>query len=185
MPEIIPNWHPMLVHYPIALLSIATLLFIIGKAANKPSLIKAAHFNLWIGAIISIGTVAAGLYAASTVAHDAASHIQMMNHRNWAIPTAIGFVALAAWSAWRYRKTFNVSWIFVGLMLIGTGALSATGFKGAELVYRHGTGVMSLPESSGKGHSGHAHPDGGHGNEGTIKPKQETKDSHEGHNHAH
>ncbi len=204
MPEIIPNWHPIFVHYSIALLSISTLLFLVGtftKSRWKEALLKAGHINLWLGAIISVGTVAAGLYASNTVAHDSASHAQMMNHRNWAIPTTIGFIILAIWSAWNFRKKAPVSLTFVGLMLIATGALSATGLKGAELVYRHGTGVMSLPESSGKGHSGHAHPDGGHGNESgkneesqghndsghehAPEPTLETEDSHEEHDHAH
>ena len=187
MPEIIPNWHPMFVHYSIALLSIATLLFILGKIINNPSVTKAAHINLWLGAVISIGTVVAGLYAANTVAHDAESHAQMMDHRNWAIPTAVSFIALAVWSAWKCRKTINVSWLFIILMVVATGALSATGFKVAELVYRHGTGVMSLPDSSGEGHAGHAHPDGEHTNtKGNHHNTAKNRKKHDdGHNHEH
>ena len=72
-------------------------------------------------------------------------------------------------------------------MVVATGALSATGFKGAELVYRHGTGVMSLPDSSGEGHAGHAHPDGEHTNtKGNHHNTAKNRKKHdEGHNHEH
>jgi uncharacterized membrane protein len=204
MPEIIPNWHPIFVHFSIALLSVATLLFVVGNytsAGWKETCLKAAHINLWLGALISIGTVIAGLLAAGSVAHDSESHAHMMNHRNWAIPTAGFFIILAIWSAVRYRKSLQRSLLFLGFMVIATGALAVTGFKGGELVYRHGTGVMSLPDSSGKGHAGHVHSDGGHGHESEKNQKSQgyndsghepatetkpvTEDSHEGHNHAH
>ena len=35
--------------------------------------------------------------------------------------------------------------------------IAITGFKGAELVYRHGTGVISLPDTGTHDHSAHAH----------------------------
>jgi uncharacterized membrane protein len=35
MIEIIPNWHPILVHFTIALLAIATLLFVVSAVAGR------------------------------------------------------------------------------------------------------------------------------------------------------
>ena len=154
MPKIIPNWHPMFVHYSIALLNVATLLFIIGKVMNKPSVTKAVHINLWLGAVITIGTVIAGLSVASTAGHDAKSHAQMINHRDWAIPTAINFIALTIWLAWKYRQPINVSWRLILLM-----ALTADALLSATKWYWH---YVIARDSSGEGYAGHNHPVGRH-----------------------
>lgn len=159
MPEILPNWHPIFVHFSIALLSIATLLFVAAALCSKckATLQKAAHVNLWLGAAISIGTVAAGLYAADNVAHDGVTHPLMMDHRNWALGTVALFIALAVWSALRYRKNMPVSAAFVTLMVIATGILATTGYKGGELVYRYGTGVLALPQTASQAHDHNNH----------------------------
>ena len=181
MPEIIPNWHPLFVHFTVALLITATGLFLLGTLASgkqwSATALKVAHINLWLGALVTIGTVITGLYAYNTVDHDTPSHIAMTDHRNWALPTAAAFAVLALWSMAIYRRSVKVGIPFLVVLLIAAGALSATAWKGGELVYRHGLGVMSLPNtsSSGEGHSGHAHPDGGHGD---IEEKQE--DGHGG-----
>ena len=79
--EIIPNWHPILVHFTVALLSISGLLYLAGRALKNANLLLVARWNLWIGAIITIGTVLAGFYAYNTVAHDAPSHAAMTDHK--------------------------------------------------------------------------------------------------------
>lgn len=183
MPEIIPNWHPIFVHFTVALLITATGLFLLGTLASgkqwSATALKVAHINLWLGAVITIITVIAGLDAYNTVDHDTPSHIAMTDHRNWALPTAAAFAVLALWSAAIYRRSVKVGLPFLIILLIAAGALSTTAWKGGELVYRHGLGVMSLPNTSGsgEGHSGHAHPNGGHGE---IEEKQG-----DGHDHAH
>lgn len=178
MPELLPNWHPIFVHFSIALLSIATLLFVTAALCSKcrETLQKTAHVNLWLGVVISFGTVAAGLYAANHVAHDGTTHPLMMNHRNWALATVTLFAALATWSALRYRKDKPVGLMFVALMVIATGILAITGYKGGELVYRYGTGVLALPKTESQAHSGHAHNHGSHSE--TAAPAHPTGHQH-------
>ncbi len=169
MIEIIPNWHPLLVHFTIALLSIAILLFIANALFSETewgdNFLVAAKLNLWLGAGISVLTALAGWYAYNTVDHDTPSHAAMTDHRNWALVTLAVFFVITAWSiiSKKIRQKPNV--IFLVLCLIGGGLLMTTGFKGAESVYRFGLGVMSLPKVEGEGHA-HQHPGGdshGHG----------------------
>jgi len=58
MLEIIPNWHPVLVHFTIGLFATATGLFCLGTVFIQKSwgetVLKAAHINLWIGAAITV-----------------------------------------------------------------------------------------------------------------------------------
>lgn len=166
MIDIIPNWHPIFVHYTVALLTISTALFTIAalfpKLQYKEQLIVVARWNLWIGAIITIITLAAGFQAYNSVAHDTASHAAMTNHRNWAVPTAIAFFILAIWQA-KLRAQKSVNFIFIFFMIGASLSLVTTAYKGGELVYRYGLGVMSLPtteEHGQSGSSGHGHNSG-------------------------
>ncbi len=167
IPKIIPNWHPILVHFTVALYAIATLLFILGYLANKnewarkftgnewpQKFTNAAYLNLWLGALITLLTVAAGFYAYNTVAHDEPSHLAMTNHKNWALTTASFFWIVAIWSIFKYRAGKQVGLLFVTAMLIGSGLVGITGFKGGEVVYRFGLGVMSLPKTDSHRHPG-------------------------------
>jgi uncharacterized membrane protein len=170
MIEIIPNWHPILVHFTIALFATATVLFFVGTIFSKETLLKTAHINLWIGAAITILTLLAGWDAYNTVNHDSSSHAAMTDHRNWALATAALFFFITFWSLFTFRRTAKVGVLFLALIAIASGLLATTGYKGGEAVYRYGLGVMSMPTVSG---------DGGHGSHGHNDVNKEAKDSHE------
>lgn len=160
MIDIVPNWHPVPVHFTIALLSTATGLFLAARAfAGRgwaSEALTAARWTLWLGALATLGTVAAGFYAYSTVAHDTASHAAMTNHRNWALPTAAAFLMFAIWS-WRDRQRGSApGGAFLAGIILAAAALAVTGYKGGDVVFRHGLGVMALPETAGAG-QGHDH----------------------------
>ncbi len=156
--EIIPNWHPILVHFTVALLSVSALLYFTGLVFKKPHFLLIARWNLWIGAAITIGTILAGLDAYNSIAHDGPLHKAMTEHKNWALATGLIFILLALWALFKHRGAKTVSPIFVFIIILASGLLSITGFLGAEVVYRHGGGVMRMPEISGNGdHSSHTH----------------------------
>lgn len=159
MIEIIPNWHPVLVHFTIALVTMAMIFHLIAKIRNgddpRAEAAIAGRWALIAGALATIVTVAAGFYAYSTVTHDEPAHLAMTDHRNWAVPTAFAILLLAVWSWIDGRRNRAPSWIFIIALIVVAGSLSIVGYKGAELVYRHGLGVMRLPEAAGG--SGHHH----------------------------
>ena len=189
--EIIPNIHPVLVHFTVGLLSMSALFHLAGLVFKKPNLLIAGRWNLWIGALMTVGTISAGFYAYYTVAHDAQSHAAMTDHRNWAVVTAITFMGLALFSLWKHRGAKTVSAGFVGILLLASGLLAVTGFKGGEVVYRHGTGVMRLPEIHGDGgHGSHSH--GGSSKDAEEAPEedhhgtsQESQGGHDNSAHGH
>lgn len=187
MIEIIPNWHPVFAHFTVGLLSISSLLFVVGvlapaTAAWKEKCLIVARWNLWMGAIITIGTVLAGWQAYNTVAHDGPSHAAMTDHRNWALVTATLFMALGLW-AFISRKTQQMGAIFILLIIVAAGLLATTGFKGGEAVYRYGLGVLSLPEvSRDGGHGSHDHSDEGHGPTEPVM-SDGSEDDHGNHDH--
>ncbi len=162
MPEIIPNFHPIFVHFTVALLSLSVVLFVVTPFVNPPLKEQwqtVARWALWFGAGITIITGIAGLHAYNTVAHDTPSHLAMTDHRNWAIVAIVLFLALAAWSIIWVRKGRALGLVFVVCMVIAGVVLASTAWRGGEVVYRYGLGVMSLPKAEGEGHS-HSHGNG-------------------------
>ena len=125
--EIIPNYHPILVHFTIGLLSISALLYFLGSILKKENLLIVARWNLWVGTVITVGTVIAGFDAYNSVAHDAASHAAMTDHKNWALPTAGIFSLLALWALWKQRGAKTVSTVFVVMIVLASGLLAVTG----------------------------------------------------------
>lgn len=156
MIEIIPNWHPVFVHFTVALLSVAVVLHLLARLPLAPLLRMeaqvVARWSLWLGAGLSLVTALTGWLAYDSVEHDDLSHLAMTDHRNWALATLTLFLVLAAWSMWRWLKLRApdhglAAAAFAGLLAVGGVLLASTAWRGGELVYRHGLGVMSLPNS--------------------------------------
>jgi len=175
MPEIIPNYHPILVHFTIALLSISVLFYVIRLLLPvnhrwREQWLNMANWSLWTGCLFAIATAFAGWIAYNSVAHDGPSHIAMTVHRNWALPTATLFLLLGLSSINLARKRIQPGFKFLSVSIIAAILLMVTGWLGAEAVYRYGLGVMSLPQVE-EGADGHNHS---HGSEES-----------DGHNHSH
>ncbi|KTC80169.1 hypothetical protein Lche_2189 [Legionella cherrii] len=161
MIEILPNWHPIFVHFTVALFTTAFGFLMLAYLSTYLRIIPvkmALEFEivgrwcLWGAALVTVFTIMAGLYAYNTVKHDEAAHIAMTNHRNWALSTAFAMWLVAIWSIWRYAKQKKMTLTFLIAMLLVEGLLLSTAWRGGELVYRHGLGVMSLPQAEGEKH---------------------------------
>ena len=201
MIEIIPNWHPIFVHFSVALVSVSFGLFVLGKLANCDQATLVAKWNLWIGAGISLLTVAAGFYAYNTVAHDTPSHAAMTEHKNIALITVALLLPVVIWSVVNHRQQKATGYGFVGLFFLVSVLLFTTAWHGGELVYRYGLGVMSLPQTDSHDHAGHDHGeaptahghDGGHHDDPFAEPEDMDfggmddfeMDNHDGHDHEH
>jgi uncharacterized membrane protein len=183
MIEIIPNWHPIFVHFTVGLLLTSVVIHAAAKVSVneslKQTLTQVANWNLWIGTGMTIATVAAGIYAFNTVTHDTPSHEIMVEHRNLALGSFVTFMAIAIWSYLRARKRSPLHWPLVIAVAAAGLLLISTAWHGGELVYRHGLGVMALPNKANHVHAGEAHD--GHVHEDTVA--DEHGDNHE-HSHA-
>ncbi|MFQ6405349.1 DUF2231 domain-containing protein [Methylophilus sp. 'Pure River'] len=177
--KIIPNLHPAVVHFPIALTMAAFIFGLVARLTRKSEsshLVAAAgNYTLILAALSAIAGVVFGWLAFnSTMNHDDAGHAAMLLHRAWAIPTAVGLVLLAIWNSAKSRLS-NIMSIPVLVCLAGLSmAVATTAWLGGEVVYRHGIGVLSLPASGGHNHQGH------HGEASeSDKPAEDNHTSHQ------
>jgi len=163
MIEIIPNWHPIFVHFTIGLLGTAVLFFLLSILLPASDGLKTnwqivARWCLWTGMAVTLLTVVAGYFAYNTVAHDSVSHAAMTEHRNWAFATVGAFTVVTFWSFWLHHKKQVPGLIFLVVAIVSGGLLASTGWHGGEVVYRYGLGVMSLPQIDTESiEGGHAH----------------------------
>ncbi|MEA1672705.1 DUF2231 domain-containing protein [Nitrospirillum sp. BR 11163] len=162
MPEILPNWHPAVVHFAVALPLLAFLLFGAALAGRRlaaaPALTLAARWSLYLGTAAALAAILTGQQAMNTSSMDLAGHENVHVHLSWAYRTA-GALAIASLGAWLdRRRPAGAHPLLMLCLAAGIGLVAVTGWFGAENVYRHGIGVRRLPDPSAlDDHQGHAH----------------------------
>lgn len=142
-------WHPLSVHFPIVLLTVATLAYIVSLFLKKQ------HKNLWynMARILLIGGVVGawvGIYtgdmADGIVSRKICDPTILKDHQNSAYTSSILFsialglqllVDLKLWD--KIQKLGKIA--VVVLLLVGSGYLMYAGHLGATVVYQQGGGV--------------------------------------------
>src|SRR2546423_14127776 len=145
MPEHPYLWHPIFVHFTVALLIVAAFFYaaaaLTKNEAWRPRLLNAGELNLWVGAALSTFTVALGAIAYGTVPHDDVAHEAMLAHRAWGLIAFAIYALLALLSIWHRKHRPYPSLLFAIAMLVGLVALGEAGLRGGQLVFEHGLGV--------------------------------------------
>jgi uncharacterized membrane protein len=162
MVEIVPNWHPIWVHFTIGLLTIGTLFYALafaGKATTwAQQALTAARWNLIAGTLFAVAALVSGWLAANSVPHDNAGHANLLTHINWALIAAAIFITAVVWLGMQWRNSDKKASVPVLLLLLGgSAALTVTGFKGGANVFEHGLGVQRLPDIGRHDHAAHGH----------------------------
>ena len=151
IPEWAPNIHPLLVHFPIALISISVLINFGFLVFHNSKWLKATTTLLYvITAISSIITYFTGRQAADSVSVPITANLVLSNHSDWALWTICYFGGIAAiWIIILWRKIKLKRFISIPLFLLGLGALGMvfqTADRGGKLVYLYGVGVQPIED---------------------------------------
>ncbi|HEX8323039.1 MAG TPA: DUF2231 domain-containing protein [Tepidisphaeraceae bacterium] len=160
-----PNWHIAVVHFPIGLIVIGTLVELFSFLGWRGSgFRRAGRWMLLLGAVLAVPTAFSGMYALASETHGGIDELRKTNPRlademTWHVWSQAGATALAMfvvvlWISlsdfWRDRLN-----LLFKLLLIGVSGLILVGAHlGGEVVYGHGYGVdpqrppTSLPTST-------------------------------------
>ncbi|MFZ1683652.1 MAG: DUF2231 domain-containing protein [Candidatus Zixiibacteriota bacterium] len=151
--------HPMIVHFPIALIIIGFLSDLVGAFTRRQFFITAGLYLIALG---SVGTIAA--YLSGNLAGDGVTEAGALGT---ALETHEGAATLALWTMIvlaAVRVTLGLSktmtgwrqWAMVALLALGVGTIARTGYYGGELVYKHAAGVQltfGIVDPAGTGQS--------------------------------
>jgi uncharacterized membrane protein len=148
----LPNWHPLVVHFPIALVLLATALLLAARLLrNEPLAATAATVGTWnlcLGAVASVFALGSGLAAVLNLDVSATVRSVISVHVKWAMFTTLLLVLLAVWRGAGSASRSRPSWIFLVVLLAASAALSFTGYRGAKNVFEYGVGVRKIAARS-------------------------------------
>jgi uncharacterized membrane protein len=138
----------MIVHFPLALVFIATLLLVAARFASRKSLASTlatvGTWNLCLGTAAALLALATGLAAVLDLHVGAEARHAISLHLRWAIFTTLALVLLAVWRGAGTAQGSRPSWLFIFVLLAATAALVVTGYRGGQNVYRFGVGVERI-----------------------------------------
>ena len=137
--------HPMIVHFPIALLIVGFLFDLIGVFVKKDFFSKAGFYLLILGTLGVIAAYFSGDLAGDGISEVGALKQALETHESaallslWIMVIAsvvrIGFVAFK-------KHTAIFKWVALSLFFIGVLSIARTGYYGGELVFKHAAGVQ-------------------------------------------
>ena len=144
-----PAWHPIVVHFPLALVITATLLLwsarLPGLVSHAATLSIVGTWNLCLGTVAAVIALASGLAAVLHLQVGVDARLAISLHLKWAIFTTLLLVLVSVWRGAGTAQDSRPSWIFLVVLAAAAASLAVTGYRGGQNVYRYGVGVSTLP----------------------------------------
>jgi len=152
LPEWAPNVHPLIVHFPIALLFLAGLMDITGLILKDRSFFSTASVSIYVlGGLSTLAAFLAGRAAADSVFLPVDANALLTEHADLGEYTFYFFGVFALirlvihFTNFRDKMIVRSGMTLLGLL--GLGLLTITATRGSELVYRYGVGVEAIDHS--------------------------------------
>jgi uncharacterized membrane protein len=162
-----PNWHVILIHYPLAFLGVGILIELFSFLWRRSGFRAAGRWMILLGALLSIPTAFSGIYAFRDVVIDQQSLTweeakaeSQLNQTQWdmierhlwlnSAATVVFVFVVVLWlgcsDKWRSRLHIPL----MILLLAGMGLTSMGAWVGGEMVYVHRVGVEPDPPVVGE-----------------------------------
>lgn len=139
------NLHPLVVHFPIALLLTSVAFSWANLIWPGKGLAQAAWYTLLLGLAGALFSVISGLLAARGVPADSPAMATLVVHRLLGIAVLVIF-GIQAICAWRSKGVYsrNKRILHTAIQLLGVALIVAVGIFGGELVYTFGLGAAAV-----------------------------------------
>jgi uncharacterized membrane protein len=151
MPPLIPSWapnfHPLVIHFPIVLVLTAAVVDLVDVAFERSAWLKAATTTLYVtGALSLIVAYVTGLQASETVLIPGMAYPVITEHRQWALVTMAYCIVVAALRLVVLRgekgRSRRRRMALLAIGLVSVVLVQQTAERGARLVYQYGTGII-------------------------------------------
>jgi uncharacterized membrane protein len=145
--------HPMIVHFPIALLIVGFVSDLLGALIKRDFFSKVGFSLLILGTLGVVAAYFSGDFAGEGLAEGGPLKQALEAHESAAmlslwLMTATALVRIVMVATKKF--TGALRWIPVVMFLIGVLSIARTGFYGGELVFKHAAGVqLSLDDTLG------------------------------------
>jgi uncharacterized membrane protein len=128
--------HPLVLHFPIALIVLAAVVEAARLKWDRPALGQLVAFLLVVGALGAVTATATGWIFARESYPRPSLRWALQWHRWLGVATAV-IAGTAAWVAWRFADSASVRgrWLRRGLVWLAALLLTGTGHLGAILVW--------------------------------------------------
>ena len=136
--ELIPkhSFHPLLVHFPIALFLFGALLDLFGIRLNRGHVRAAALWNMCAGSVSTVLAIPTGFVAALRMGYPLGYGTAIFGHLAAGISAAFLMLAVVLWRVRGMRQREEPSsWRYVLVLLLASGVVSLAGHWGGGLVY--------------------------------------------------
>ena len=144
--EFFAQFHPKLIHFPIAFFLVYLLLELLGAIFKKDFFSKAAHLFLLFGVLGALAAVLTGNLAENAFeGWNKTTKAIVETHSTYANITLWYFTALLVLRTFIVlRKNFSnlFKYVFCVLALVGSYFVYQTGEYGGKMVFQHGVGTQ-------------------------------------------
>lgn len=149
-----PPIHPALVHYPIALVTLAVIADLLGYSSGNESL-KTVGWWALIGAAVGAAlALVAGVFDMNREKIADEAHKRVHTHMKVGFTLFAAIVGLTVWRWFIYTdQSYRLGWGYLIAALLVLGLTFFQGWLGGELVFADGVGVAPTgqgTESSSK-----------------------------------
>ena len=136
----------MLVHLPIAILSVAYLFDQLSTVFKKEELERAGWWTQLAGTLGLAATLVSGLLAEAAIVVPEVAHEHLEIHEQLAFVAAGTFGVLILWRiSCRTKLPPRYKAVYLSLFAAGVVVIWMGAWYGGEMVYRYGVGVSKIP----------------------------------------
>jgi uncharacterized membrane protein len=146
----VPNIHPLLVHFPIALIVAVVAVDLIALVSKKDIYLRTGNILTAFALAGAIAALISGIWAEESVWHTEAAEELIETHEllGFIFVGVVGVLAIIRFAVNR-KLPGSLAWVNLIISLVATGIVSYSAYLGGEMVYRHGTGVAAAQAQSG------------------------------------
>ena len=141
------NVHPLLVHFPLALLPASALVYVLAWLAGRDAWAWTGLWLLVLGAVSAAAAATTGLHADEGVMVDPSVREQLLDPHRRLMLTTVGLsIALAAWAAAARPLPARGRGVFLTLLVVLLALMSRGADYGGRMVYDYNAGGNACPQ---------------------------------------